>query len=153
MRKLLTLLIFSCTLFVGNAQTVLWTETFSNACASDCDATAYVGPNGAWTETLTGFNGSEANVFYVSGQECGNAAGACGSVCGAADPSLHIGSNASVLMDQGAAYLSGGGGFFFPETDRRIESPTINMTGNSNLTLTFNYIENGDGTIDNASVW
>jgi len=153
MRKLLTLLIFSCTFFVSNAQTVLWTETFSNACASDCDATAYVGPNGAWTGTLTGVNGSDANVFYVSGQECGNAAGACGSVCGAADPSLHIGSNASVLMDQGAAYLSGGGGFFFPETDRRIESPTINMTGNSNLTLTFNYIENGDGTIDNATVW
>lgn len=74
MKKLLTLLIFSCTYFVGNAQTVLWTETFSNACASDCDASAYVGPNGAWTQTLTGLNGADANVFYVSGQECGNAA-------------------------------------------------------------------------------
>lgn len=153
MRKLLTLLIFSCTFILGNAQTVLWTETFSNACASDCDAASYIGPNGAWTQTLTGVNGADANVFYVSGQECGNAAGACGTVCGATDPSLHIGSNASVLMDQGAAYLNGGFGFFFPETDRRIESPTINMTGNSNLTLTFNYIENGDGTNDNATVW
>lgn len=153
MKKLLTLLIFSCTYFVGNAQTVLWTETFSNACASDCDASAYVGPNGAWTQTLTGLNGADANVFYVSGQECGNAAGACGSVCGATDPSLHIGSSPSVFMDQGASFLNGGLGFFFPETDRRIESPTINMTGNSNLTLTFNYIENGDGTLDNATVW
>lgn len=153
MKKLLTLLIFSCTYFVGNAQTVLWTETFSNACASDCDASAYVGPNGAWTQTLTGLNGADANVFYVSGQECGNAVGACGSVCGATDPSLHIGSSPSVFMDQGASFLNGGLGFFFPETDRRIESPTINMTGNSNLTLTFNYIENGDGTLDNATVW
>jgi gliding motility-associated-like protein len=153
MKKLLTVLIFFCTFFISNAQTVLWTETFSNACVSDCDATTYLGPNGAWTETLTGVNGSDPNVFYISGQECGNAPSACGSVCGATDPSLHIGSNTSVIGDQGAAYLSGGFGIWFPETDKRIESPTINMTGNSNLTLTFNYIENGDGTVDNASVW
>jgi gliding motility-associated-like protein len=153
MRKLLTLLIISCSSLYGFSQTVLWTEAFQNGCANDCLATGYVGPNGAWTQTLTGLNGADANVFYVSGQECGNGSGVCGSVCGAADPSLHIGSNASVFGDQGASFLNGGFGFFFPETDVRVESPTINMTGNSNLTLTFNYIENGDGANDNASVW
>lgn len=147
---LLFLISISTNLF---SQTVLWTEAFQNACVSDCDATAYVGPNGPWTQTLTGVNGIDPNVWYVSGAECGNNAGICGSVCGAPDPSLHVGSNISVVGDQGAAYLAGGLGIWFPETDRRIESPAINMTGQSTLTLSFNYIENGDLANDNATLW
>lgn len=129
-----------------------WTETFSNACASGCTL-PYTGPNGTWTSASTGANGFDNNVWYVSGAECGNAAGACGSVCGATDPSLHMGSNGSVLGDNGAAYLAGGLGFWFPQTDLRAESPTINCTGYSNITLSFNYIENGQLTTDNATLW
>jgi len=135
-----------------NAQ-VFWTEAFQNGCASDCYANSYVGPNGAWTTTSTGVNGSDANIWYVSGAECGNSAGVCGSVCGATDPSLHIGSNASVLGDGGASYLAGGLGFWFPETNMRAESPVINCTGHTNITLAFNYIENGDGVLDDATLW
>ena len=130
-----------------------WTETFSNSCVSNCYANTYVGPNGAWTTTNTGTNGSDPNVWYVSGAECGNDAGICGSVCDAADPSLHIGSNVSVVGDNGASYLAGGLGIWFPETNVRVESPTINCTGYTNITLAFNYIEFGQGTTDNATLW
>lgn len=130
-----------------------WTETFQNGCSSDCHANAYVGPNGAWTTTNTGANGGDPNIWYVSGAECGNAPAACGSVCGGTDPSLHLGSNASVLGDAGAAYLAGGLGFWFPQTNVRAESPVINCSAYSNITLTFNYIEWGSGSVDNGTLW
>lgn len=130
-----------------------WTESFQNGCGSDCFATSYSGPNGAWTTTNTGPNGSDPNIWYVSGAECGNTPPACGTSCGGTDPSLHIGSNPSVLGDIGAAYLAGGLGFWFPQTNVRAESPFINCTGYSNITLTFNYIEWGSGTVDDASLW
>jgi len=152
LRISLLLSLLTC-FFFAKSQTVIWTEDFQNACTASCLATGYTGTNGSWTVTNTGVNGADANVWYVSGAECGNAAGACGSVCGATDPSLHMGSNITVLGDQGAAYLNGGFGFWFPETNARAESPTINLTGQSNITLNFNYIENGDGAIDDASLW
>ncbi|MEI7503573.1 MAG: hypothetical protein WCJ61_09850, partial [Paludibacter sp.] len=64
----------------GGGPAVFWTEAFQNACASGCLASGYVSPNGLWSITLTGANGADANTWFVSGQECGNAAGACGSV-------------------------------------------------------------------------
>ncbi|MES2799280.1 MAG: PKD domain-containing protein [Bacteroidota bacterium] len=134
-------------------QTVIWTEAFQNACVSDCAANGSNTGNGAWTSTATGANGTESNIWYVSGAECGNNAAACGSVCGATDPSLHIGSNPGIFGDQGASYLAGGGGFFDPISDVRIESPTINLTGQSTISVNFNYIENGDGTNDDATLW
>lgn len=39
------------------------------------------------------------------------------------------------------------------QTDQRAESPVINFTGLASLTLTFKYIENGQGTTDDATVW
>lgn len=146
-------LLLSFIAYFSISQTPIWTEAFQNACASDCPGSGYVGPNGAWTVTSTGINGADANLWYVSGAECGNAATVCGTGCGATDPSLHIGSNPTVFGDVGASYLAGGFGFFFPETDSRAESPTINLTGQTTMTLTFNYIENGQGIIDNATLW
>lgn len=161
MKKIFKYLFISVGILIsqnGHAQTVIWTESFSNACISDCFANAYAGPNGAWTVTNTGANGADANEWYVSGAECGNAPAACGSVCGAADPSLHISSGPTVLGDQGAAYAAGGLGFFFIETDKRVESPIIDLTGQSNITLTFNYIEDyvgqaGYDAFDDATLW
>lgn len=151
MKKLINSLAFGLVVFLANnaiGQTVIWTETFSNACASGCFANAYVGPNGAWTQTLTGANGVDANQWFISGSECGNNAGACGTGCGAVDPSLHLGANLPLIatVDPGAAYAAGGGGFFFIETDVRIESPTIDLTGESNITLNFNYMDNYTGS-------
>lgn len=148
----------------GGSGSTFWTETFSNSCANGCAATGYAGPNGAWTVTdaspaldACGF-ATSPNTWYISGAECGNAVGACGSVCGAADPSLHVSS--TTIGDLGAAYDAGGwcafglGGFGDgTPTDKRAESPAINCTGFSTITLAFNYIENGSGTIDDATLW
>lgn len=155
------LILFSCLILITTAksQTVIWTEDFQNNCASACLASGYAGTNGAWTITNIGINDPEANEWFVSGAECGNAAGACGSTCASTDPSLHVGNVAVAALglpaDNGAAYNAGGlcGSFFCVTTDKRAESPTINLTGQTNITLNFNYIENGDGTLDDASLW
>ncbi len=155
------LILFSCLiLMIGvKSQTVIWTEDFQNNCASACLASGYAGTNGAWTITNIGANDPEANEWFVSGAECGNAAGACGSACASTDPSLHVGNVAVAVLglpaDNGAAYNAGGlcGSFFCVLTDKRAESPTINLTGQTNITLNFNYIENGDGALDDASLW
>lgn len=129
--------------------TTFWTETFDGtlcAAGSGCDV-SLVG----WTETL-GTNGGSANKFFVSCRENGNAAGACGSGCGS-DQSLHLGSLSNILCsggDCGAAYNATGAANI---TDKRAESPAINCSAYANIMLSFNYIENGQGTQDNATLW
>ena len=133
------------------SQTVFWQEDFGTGCNQGQLVTAYSGTNGAWTLGLTGTNGAEKNEFFVSAMENGNAVGACGS-----NRTLHIGSDDGFFTsDPGAAYNAGGlcGSFFCVATDIRAESPTINCTGRSNITLSFNYIEFGSGTTDNATLW
>ncbi len=155
MRKACYLLLF----FVISAshsfgQTVFWQEDFGTGCNQGQLLTAYSGTNGSWTLGLTGTNGAEKNEFFVSATENGNASGSCGSGCGS-NRTLHIGANDGFFTDPGAAYNAGGGcGFLFcVATDIRAESPTINCTGRSNITLSFNYIEFGDGVTDNATLW
>lgn len=152
MKKALYLTSFFALLMSSFSAQTFWTEEFQNSCTDGCVADTYAGPNGAWTINDIGGNGVDANQWFISGAECGNDPGLCGSTCGATDPSLHIGSN-SILIDPGAAYLAGGLGYFFPETDRRVESPVINCTGFSDIELSFNYIEGGQTTIDDATLW
>lgn len=139
---------------------IFWTEAFQNGCAANCLATGYTGPNGTWTvTTLSPDEGcgpaDSPNIWYVSGAECGNVAGACGTGCGTTDPSLHIGSTS--LGDMGASFDNGGYcpllGWPGTQSDARSESPSINCTGQSTITLSFNYIENGNGVLDNATLW
>ncbi|NVO03595.1 MAG: T9SS type A sorting domain-containing protein [Bacteroidetes bacterium] len=150
--------------FYLNAQTIFWTETFQNGCAASCNANAYFGPNGGWTITdnsplLDGCGyATSPNTWYVSGAECGNSVGICGSTCGATDPSLHIGS--TTMGDMGASFDAGGwcdfgmGGWGSgTTTDKRCLSPGINCAGFTGITLKFNYIENGQGANDDASLW
>ena len=92
------LLTLSFISFVSISQTPIWTEAFQNACASDCPGNGYAGPNGAWAVSSTGVNGADANLWYVSGAECGNAATACGSGCGAADPAVREAAEAVAIM-------------------------------------------------------
>jgi gliding motility-associated-like protein len=153
-KVLFLLLFFPVTLF----SQVFWTENFNNGCTADCPASAYSGVNGAWVQTSTGANGTDKNIWYVSCAENGHTNGVCGTGCVAASATatlatLHLGSNASVFGDIGAAFLNGGFGFFDPVTDLRMESPVINCTGRTNITLAFDYIENGAGTIDDATLW
>ncbi|MFN8775308.1 MAG: HYR domain-containing protein [Flavobacteriales bacterium] len=156
MKLILILLLAFSAVFVS-AQTPFWTEDFGAGCNAGQLATAYSGPNGAWTSTNTGTNQSSANVWYVSATENGNPAGACGTGCGS-DQTLHLGS-VSVLglpADLGAAYYEGVAAFcgFFPcgGTSRRAESPAINASSYTSLSVSFVYMEGGNA-IDNATMW
>lgn len=146
----------------ANSQTIIWSEDFGDdatACTSQGTlASGYNNGNGAWTITNTGTNDPEANEWFVSTMEIGVGAGNCGDGCGAGgsgtDRTLHM-SNVAIpafglTADQGAAYNAGGlcGTFFCVATDKRAESPDINLSG-TNMTLTFDYIHEADG-VDQA---
>lgn len=132
---------------------VFWTEDFDGTpCTSGCDP-SIVG----WTiNTTVGANGATANTWYTSCAENGNAAGMCGSGCGS-DNSLHVGnvagSTGSLLCpggDCGAAYDASSAAEI---THKRCESPIIDCTGQSNITLDFNYIEYGEPGVDQGELW
>jgi gliding motility-associated-like protein len=134
---------------------VFWTENFSNACPNNCPATSYSGTNGAWSSFTDGFNDTDANVWMISYAENGAGVGSCSST-GGTNPTLHITSDpasgiGSIVCpnDCGAQYLSFPGSI----TDRRIESPVINCTGQTTITLKFTYILGGVPGTDFLTVW
>ncbi len=144
------------------SQTTFWTESFQNGCASGCIASSYTTISGSWTvTTLYPDEGcgiaATPNVWYVSGAECGNASGACGTDCGSTDTSLHIGSTS--MGDNGATYDAGGWCPYLgdpgSQTNIRCESPNINTTtaGSNAITLRFNYIHFGQGVTDRCQLY
>lgn len=123
---------------------VIWTEQFSaGSAARGTSAVGYPSNSGGtWSQStnILGLGeGASANQWYVSGEECGNAAGVCGSACPNGDASLHISAIGGLCgtPDCGAAYNETGAA---NRTDKRIESPNINTLGYGGLTLSFNYI-------------
>lgn len=163
------ILLFALIPCISIAQTVFWTETFGSVVNPPCDrallATSAIGDNGSWTQTITGAEATGAtgfpNAWYISASENGNSVGQCGSGCGT-NRTLHIGNSFTDALafpypvDNRAWYFVGMDvlcGFIqCGQTDRRIESPTINCTGRTNITLNFDYIEGGT-PLDNASLW
>ncbi len=145
-----------CILFFtadGLSQNVFWAENFNNGCTSNCPANSYTGPNGQWAVTAIGTQGGISNNWFVSCSENGNGAGNCGTNCGTnANATLHIGENIWPNFDAGATYNKGGG-FQNVTTNKRGESPAISTIGKINITLSFEYMENGDGTNDDGSVY
>ncbi len=137
-----------------NAQ-VFWTEDFDGtACAagSGCDPSIV-----SWTIVSQGGEGANANQWYVSDTESGVAPPGCG-VGGTGDQTLHI-SNVSTSTTAVVLCPTGDCGANYDDataaeiTNTRIESPTINCTGESGIAVDFNYIENGDGANDDCSFW
>jgi hypothetical protein len=106
-----------------------------------------------WTlNVVTGAEGADPNFFVINDNETGVAPPGCG-LAGGGDPSLHV---TSVFFPSGGAAYDAGGlcGFFFcPQTNRRTESPTIDCSLYSNINVSFDYIEGGATTIDNATLW
>lgn len=139
--------------FAGFGQ-VAYFENFGTGCSTGTLATTF-----GWTNTNTGANEANANIWYVSAAENGVGPGNCGVGCGGANSrTLHVGAEASAGGDLGASYFESSAFFcsflgLCSVTDKRIESPTINCTGLSNITFSFDYIENGEGANDNATVW
>ncbi len=155
MKKIYSLLTVCALALTANAQ-VFWTEDFGAGCSTGTLASAYSGTNGAWTVTATGTNDTYCNVLYISAEESGNAVGACGTGCsGAGDRSLHVGASAALTGDGGAAYFSGGfcGSGICCITNTSARSPLINCLGKTSITLSFAYMEGGQTTLDDASLY
>lgn len=164
-QKYSTFLILTIVFIVAlasSASAQFWTEDFVPVNPDPSgEANGYVGVNpGAWSVTvLPGNNvGGFPNIWYISCTEASMQPNNCGATCtGTPFPpptpvigqSLHIGTG--ILGDNGALYVETGA--FLTDTELRAESPTIDCSGQSNITLSFNYIEYGDGTDDNAQVW
>lgn len=147
------------------AQTTFWTEGFGSGCNRGQLASAYSGSNGAWTVASTGTNGNVANNFFVSATSDNTGAGACSDNCiinsAVSNSTLHVSNVALVVpnfvnvgADTGASYFSGGFSVFgyIATTNRRAESPVINCAGQSNITISFIYLENGDAANDDAQL-
>ena len=156
MKILIYIFILLCS-FSIRAQT-FWTETFNNACNSNCLANGSNTGNGAWSVvSLAGDAnpgiGDLPNQWYVSCAENGHTAGVCGTGCVALSAintlaSLHLGSTSA--GDIGAAYDAGGlcGFLWCTNTHKRAQSPLISTVGKTSITLSFTYIEFGQGTSD-----
>jgi len=146
-----TLFLFHLLPILSPAQ-VFWSDNFDNGCSANCKAETYTGANGGWTQTITGSEGFNPNAWYVSCAENGHTAGVCGTGCEPASPtstgaSLHLSANPFSSGDLGAVYDAS------QSTNRRIESPAISCSGRSTIVISFDYIEAGDGILDNASLW
>ena len=163
MKKIYSLAAFAIIGIAAHAQTTFWTEGFGTGCNRGQAATAYSGSNGSWTIASTGTNGNTANSWFVSATHSNTGAGNCATSCmtaTATNATLHV-SNVMIVIpsfytanpDSGASYFSGGlSSFgFIATTNSRVESPMINCAGESNITVSFLYVENGDGANDDAS--
>lgn len=152
MRKLFTLLPLCLLLcaYSSRAQ-IFWVENFESGSTSGLEASSYTGPNGSWTVTTTG-TATYANKWFVSCAEQGYTAGLCGDGCSGPTglgATLHIGST-FFGTDNGASYFAGSS---LSVTNARAQSPVINCTGHTGITLSFYYIEAGEGTDDNGSIY
>jgi gliding motility-associated-like protein len=127
---------------------VFWSEGFGVGCNAGAFASgaAPTASNGAWNVTALAGNGSDANEWFISATEAGMGLGNCGDGClnnaTFTNRTLHLGANlpAFAIIDPGAAY---GTGLAQLATNKRAESPVINCTGRTNITLAFSYLANG----------
>lgn len=126
-----------------------WSEDFGSGCNQGQLANGYSGDNGGWSVTDTGTNQEFSNNFFVSATEQIGADN-CGTACGGENNrTLHV-SNVTILFipaDGGALYISDFA------TNRRAESPVIDCSSYENIELSFDYIEFGQGDLDNATLW
>ncbi|MBK5286702.1 MAG: SprB repeat-containing protein, partial [Bacteroidia bacterium] len=152
MKKLLLNFLLILVSITAGAQ-VFWTENFGTGCSTGTLAAGYSGSNGIWTVASTGTNQAYSNIWYVSAEEAGMAAGVCSDGCGGnpglTNRTVHIGSNPSLIGDAGAAYFAGP---LSATTNIRVESPVINCSGQASITVAFKYIMEGQAGVDYAAL-
>jgi hypothetical protein len=164
LKKFYLLIASCCVALAINAQT-FWTEGFGTGCNRGTLASSYTGTNGAWVITATGINDPQANQWFVSGTcintGVNNCSGDCQTSAGT-NATLHL-SNTHIVIttpisynlaaDTGCSYFTGGlAPYATCNTNTRAESPVINCTGKSNITLSFLYLMNGQAATDFATL-
>ncbi len=101
-----------------------------------------------WTlNTNTGTNGTTPNTWEINATEGGVLPPGCG-VANNGDLTLHI-TCTSLFC---GSFITGAVYNASITSNKRTESPVINTTGYTGLTLNFDFISMGDGMNDNASV-
>lgn len=150
------LLLFSLT---ETFSQVFWIETFGIGCNQLQVANGFPGSTGLWVVNYLSAYIPTANTdeFYVSATEAGMPIGGCSNGClltpTLTNRSLHI----SVSTSTNTFFCPTGdcGGIYNASqfSDLRAESPAINCTGKSGISLRFDYMENGDGILDDGSVY
>lgn len=141
MKKIYSFIFLLFILQKGISQAPFWIETFGTGCSQGQFADNY-NPTGlgVWSVVVTGTQGLVPNDWYISATEAGLPVGTCGDGCLTntllINRTLHISPN---LLDVGAAYLAGSG----LETNKRVQSPSINCTGQNSITLSFKYLVQG----------
>ncbi len=150
MKKTLLIAASIFAVMCANAQQ-FWIENWTGATAKG--QLTYTGSNGAWSVQQTGTNNPDSNAWYFSAQEEAMGRGVCGTNGGNA--TAHVGNTANgpllgfagadngAVMDDGANTV----------TNLRLQSPVINCTGKTTISLSFNYIEGESAGHDYASVW
>jgi gliding motility-associated-like protein len=143
MKKLLIIFLTLINTIKVDAQITVWQETF--------DPAPIIGWN---LNVSTGLNDAEANFWEINDNEGGVLPPGCG-VANNNNNTLHVAANAFWSIGTGAVYNAGGfcGTLFCVTTHTRAETPNINTLGFSNMNLSFDYIENGDGTLDNFKLF
>ena len=162
-----TLLLAGLLIFGGQTTELkaqaFWSEDFGStggACDQGNPANNTVTSNGVWLVTPVGAQDVFANEWYISATEPGLNPGDCSTPgcqvnSSLSNRTLHVGNvpgspNAATLCstgDCGAVYDPGG---FQIEvlTDKRAESPPIDCSGQTGITLSFDYLEYGDDFIN-----
>jgi len=130
------------------------TDTISAGSAIDSTQIYFEGFEGTHNWTLnvsSGANGADPNFWKVSDAEGGVVAGGCGTSSNG-NKTLHV--TSVFFPDGGAAYDAGGlcGLLFCPQTNARAESPAVSTVGFTSAKLEFDFIANGNGLNDNASL-
>jgi PKD repeat protein len=139
MKTLLVSIILFGTFAYG--QTSIWSDDFENPTL--------------WTlNQSTGLNDPDANMWFISDAEGGVAAGQCG-VATNGNKTLHVGCQGIWCVGTGASYNAGDGGLgFFASTTnvRSVYNTNISTLGNTNLTLSFDWIGIGAAGTDYCNV-
>ena len=137
-----TLLVFCLLIFCycSKAQTVFWCETF------DAGGAVCNNQGAGWTLNIagTGLNDVNANVWYI------NTYASCNCQTGG-NNKLHISCDPNdpfcgLMGGPGCIYNAGG--ISAIATDKYVSSPDISTIGQSNITLSFWYVSNGQSGND-----
>lgn len=140
MKYFLLSTIFLC-VFTSFSQTVIWQDDFENMAN--------------WSLNLTsGANGPDANLWVLSDDEGGVAAGGCGTALNG-NKTLHVSCQGQWCIGTGATYNAGDGGLGFMDATTHKQAlgiTNISTLNTQNVTLEMDYIGVGQPNIDFGTI-